>query len=488
MLSPLRASVASLVRSYSSCAKQLAVCIVGSGPAGFYTAHQLLKLYGEDVKIDILDRLPTPFGLVRTGVAPDHEDTKNVTNQFTRIAQDPRVNFFGNVNVGRDITLDEIRKLYNAVVLAYGAESDRKLNIPGENSHGVHAAREFVWWYNGHPDQRDLPVDLSRVESVAVCGIGNVALDCARILLRPVSELASTDIARHALKQLQHSKVRQVQLCARRGPVQAACTAKELKELVSMPSIAVHAQPSQLAVSEADQAQMKATRLKRRIYELISNAAVAEKPGASRDLFFQFYRNPAEIIADADNQVQAIRVEKTQLVADPVRGTVAVGTGEYEEYPVQLVLKSIGYKSLPLPGVPFDDRQGVVPNAAGRVLTGVGAAADSTVPGLYVCGWLKRGPTGIIGTNLTDAEETVASMAQDYAMISQAPTAAAGGAGLQQLLQSRSVAVVDYAAWEQLNAHEVNQGQQQGSVRVKCAAWDELLRAAGMALPHVQAM
>ncbi|KAF6253362.1 hypothetical protein COO60DRAFT_1273754 [Scenedesmus sp. NREL 46B-D3] len=478
MLLPLRSSVASLVRNYSSVAKQVSVCIVGSGPAGFYTANQVRSML-------LLDRLPTPFGLVRTGVAPDHEDTKNVTNQFTRIAQDPRVNFFGNVNVGRDVTVDEIRKLYNAVVLAYGAESDRKLNIPGEVKQSwCHAAREFVWWYNGHPDQRDLPVDLSRVESVAVCGIGNVALDCARILLRPVSELATTDVARHALKQLQHSKVRQVQLCARRGPVQAACTAKELKELVNMPSIAVHAQPSQLVVSAADQAQMKAVRLKRRIFELISKAAMTEKPGASRQLDFQFYRNPAEIIADADSQVQAIRVEKTQLVSDPARGTVAVGTGEYEEYPVQLVLKSIGYKSLPLPGLPFDNKQGVVPNAAGRVLTDVGAAADSTVPGLYVCGWLKRGPTGIIGTNLTDAEETVASMEKDYAALSQAP--AAGRAGLQQLLERRGVDVVDYAAWHRLNALEVSQGQQHGSARVKCASWHELLLAAGVAMHDKQ--
>eukprot|EP00878_Enallax_costatus_P014682 GHUV01015358.1.p1 GENE.GHUV01015358.1~~GHUV01015358.1.p1 ORF type:complete len:463 (+),score=138.55 GHUV01015358.1:726-2114(+) len=450
-------------RRYSTAAKQLDVCIVGSGPAGFYTADK--------------DRLPTPFGLVRTGVAPDHGDTKNVTNQFTRIAQDPRVNFFGNVTVGRDVSYQELKQLYSAVVLAYGAESDRRLNIPGEDSKGVFAAREFVWWYNGHPDQQHLPVDLSQVESVAICGIGNVALDCARILLRPVEELATTDIARHALQQLRSSKVRQVHLCARRGPVQAACTPKELKELVTMPSIAIHAKPSQLAVSESDQAEMKAVRLKRRIYELIANAAKDPKPGATRDLYFQLYRNPAAIIADADNQVQALRVEMTRLVADPERGTKAVGTGEFVEYPVQMVLKSIGYKSLPIDGVPFDSKQGIVPNSAGRVLTGVNAQKDSVVPGLYVCGWLKRGPTGIIGTNLTDAEETFNSLAQDYLSL-QPAAAGTAGSGLKQLLQRRGKHVVDHRAWERLNSYEVQQGEKEGSARIKCVSLDDMLRVA----------
>lgn len=444
--------------------QQLSVCVVGSGPAGFYTVDKILKQFGDGVNVDLVERLPSPFGLVRTGVAPDHGDTKNVINQFTRIAQDPRVNFFGNVCVGKDVSVEELRGIYSLVVLAYGAESDRKLNIPGEDSKGVYAAREFVWWYNGHPDQQHLPIDLSKVESVAVCGIGNVALDCARVLLRPVEQLASTDIAQHALQQLRQSKVRTVQLCARRGPVQAACTAKELKELVTMPSIAVHAAADQLAVSEADKTEMKAVRLKRRVFELISNAAATPKPAADRQLNFQFYRNPAAILADENEQVRAIRVEKTQLVPDPQRGTVAVGTGEFEEYPVQLVLKSIGYKSLPLDGVPFDSKQGIVPNAAGRVLTGVGVSQPDVIPALYVCGWLKRGPTGIIGTNLTDAEETVHSIAMDAAGFN---TSAPGRAALQGLLRQRGVAVVDWQAWEKLDAVEVAAGQALGAARVK---------------------
>eukprot|EP00775_Hariotina_reticulata_P013005 gene13005-13134_t len=430
-------------RAYSSSLpKALSVCIVGSGPAGFYTAE------------------------------------KNVINQFSRVAGDPRISFFGNVTVGTDVSVEEIQQLYDAVVLAYGAESDRKLNIPGEDSKGVCAAREFVWWYNGHPDQRELPVDLSKVGAVAVCGIGNVALDCARVLLRPVADLARTDIARHALEQLRQSKVRTVQLCARRGPIQAACTPKELKELVTLPDIAVHVQPSQLVISEADQAEMKAVRLKRRIYELISNAAKADKPSADRHLHFQFYRNPAAILADENHQVHAIRVEKTRLVADAARGVVAVGTGDFEEYPVQLVLKSIGYKSLPLKGVPFDSRQGIVPNKAGRVLAGGQNAADHVIPGLYVCGWIKRGPTGIIGTNLTDAEETVASMEQDFQKRSNG-TNKAGAAGLQDLLHQRGVRAVDWAGFERLNQYEMQQGQLTGASRVKVVSLNGMLEAAG---------
>eukprot|EP00879_Flechtneria_rotunda_P017518 GHRR01018367.1.p1 GENE.GHRR01018367.1~~GHRR01018367.1.p1 ORF type:complete len:317 (+),score=67.40 GHRR01018367.1:162-1112(+) len=303
-----------LARSCSTTvAKKLGVCIVGSGPAGFYTADKLLKHYGEQIQVDILDRLPTPFGLVRSGVAPDHADTKNVINQFTRIAQDPRVTFFGNVTVGKDVSVPELQKLYNAVVLSYGAESDRRLNIPGEDSKGVFAAREFVWWYNGHPDQRNLPVDLSRAEAVAVCGIGNVALDCARVVLRPVQDLLNTDIAQHALQQLLKSKVSQIHLCARRGPMQAACTPKELREIVTMPSIAMHVDPLQLAISETDRAQMKASRLKRRVYDLISNAAKYPKTDAMRHLHFQFYRNPAAIIADENKQVCMLDTIMTEL-------------------------------------------------------------------------------------------------------------------------------------------------------------------------------
>ncbi|KAF5827676.1 hypothetical protein DUNSADRAFT_255 [Dunaliella salina] len=289
----------------SSSDQHLKFCIVGSGPAGFYTLDRLLKAFGNHIHVDVLDRLPTPFGLVRSGVSPDHQDTKNVINQFTAVARDPRASFFGNVALGRDVSLLELRSLYHGVVLAYGAESDKKLGVPGEGGRNVFSAREFVWWYNGHPDGKHLPVDLRGVSSVAVCGIGNVALDCARVLLHPHDELAATDIAAHAMEHIREhgGGIKDVHLLARRGPVQAACTPKELKELVGLPDLTVHAPPAQMEVSAADQAEMKKTRMRRRVYDLIKQAADAGAPsdpssqglgGKQRHLHFQFYRSPKE--------------------------------------------------------------------------------------------------------------------------------------------------------------------------------------------------
>lgn len=456
--------------------KLLQVCVVGSGPAGLYTAEKLLKAYGGDVRVDVLDRLPSPFGLVRSGVAPDHADTKNVVNQFTQTCSDPRIGYLGNVNVGTDVTVPELRQLYNAVVLAYGAESDRPLNVSGEGARNVFAAREFVWWYNGHPDARDLPVDLSEVESVAVCGIGNVALDCARVLLKHPSDLARTDIAAHALAQLQErSRVKSVHLFARRGPVQAACTPKELKELVTLSNVAVHAPPDQMQVSPDDLAQMKAVRMRRRMYDLITQAAGRQPPGTDRHLHFQFYRNPAEVLASSNGAVNGIRVEKTQLQTNSIGSVVAVGTGQFEEYPVQLVLKSIGYKSLPLEGTVFDARAGIIPNVAGRVLKERGG--DDADPGLYVCGWIKRGPTGLIGTNSMDADETVDSMFRDLPSPSAAPPVG-GNAGLKKLLMSRGVTAVDFGGWQRIDEEEVRRGALVGKPREKMVTVDEMLKAA----------
>ncbi|KAI8470287.1 MAG: NADP adrenodoxin-like ferredoxin reductase [Monoraphidium minutum] len=455
-------------RLFSSAAQSGAfqVCIVGSGPAGIYTAEKLLKTYGDGVRVDVLDRLPTPFGLVRSGVAPDHADVKLVTNQFSQTCADPRVGFFGNVNVGADVTLAELRRLYDAVVLAYGAESDRPLGVPGEASSGVFAAREFVWWYNAHPDAAGLPVDLSEVETVAVCGIGNVALDCARVLLRRPSELAPTDIAGAAMAQLAgRSRVKRVHIFARRGPVQAACTPKELKELVTLEGLAVHAPAEQMVVSPEDAAQMKA-------------AAAKQPPGADRHLHFQFYRNPVEVLADAAGAARGVRVERTRLEARPGGGVVAVGTGEHEEHEAQLVLKSIGYKSLPLEGVAFDARAGVIPNAAGRVLKEKGGA--EVEPGLYVCGWVKRGPTGIIGTNSMDADETVDSMLRDAPPGGPRPgrDGAEGGAGLQQLLGARGARAVAWGGWGRIDAEEQRRGAEAGKVREKLADVESMLRVA----------
>eukprot|EP00198_Chlamydomonas_reinhardtii_P004065 XP_001693401.1 NADP adrenodoxin-like ferredoxin reductase [Chlamydomonas reinhardtii] len=481
--------------SPSEASDKLHVCVVGSGPAGFYTVDRLLKRYGDKVHVSILDRLPTPFGLVRSGVAPDHQDTKNVINQFGALAGDPRVSFFGNVLVGRDVALQELRQLHHAVVLAYGAESDRRLGVPGEEGPGVLSAREFVWWYNGHPDARHLPVDLSQVESVAICGIGNVALDCARALLAPAARFQPTDMAGHALRQLAGgSAVRRVHLVARRGPVQAACTPKELKELLTECGVtAATSAPDQLDVSAADAAEMKATRLKRRVHELVSKAAAAgggSGPCGVRELVFDFYRNPVEVVRGGPGgAVSGLKVERTVVQPGPGGGApVAVGSGEFSVLPCQLVLKSIGYKSLPLEGVAFDSRRGVVPNLEGRVLKALAAAAPAAAAdldsGLYVVGWLKRGPTGIIGTNLVDAEETAGSLLADAPALLQAHGAAAGGrqglAGLAALLQSRRVRAVEWGRWRVLDEAEVAAGRAEGRVREKVTEVADMLSICGV--------
>ncbi|KAG2439802.1 hypothetical protein HYH02_010437 [Chlamydomonas schloesseri] len=503
---------------------KLHVCVVGSGPAGFYTVDRLLKKYGGKVHVSILDRLPTPFGLVRSGVAPDHQDTKNVINQFGALAGDPRVSFFGNVHVGRDVALEELRRLHHAVVLAYGAESDRKLGVPGEEGPGVLSAREFVWWYNGHPDARHLPIDLSKVHSVAICGIGNVALDCARALLAPPARYQPTDMAAHALAELGggggggggagRSGVRQVHLVARRGPVQAACTPKELKELLTECGVAARTSaPDQLEVSAADAAEMKATRLKRRVHELVSKAvadgAKEAAGGGAKELFFDFYRNPVEVLRDgASGAVTGLKVERTVVQAGGGGGgaPVAVGSGQFEVIPCQLVLKSIGYKGLPMEGVAFDGRRGVIPNVAGRVLKAApdakAAASSSSSPppaaapaaaaaavdsGMYVVGWLKRGPTGIIGTNLVDAEETAGALMADAPALLAAGAAAGAGAGAPQglaglsgLIKQRRLRAVEWGAWRALDAAEVDAGKAEGRVREKVTEVADMLRIAGV--------
>ncbi|KAK3152736.1 hypothetical protein QOZ80_2BG0162880 [Eleusine coracana subsp. coracana] len=286
-------------RGFSSSAREpLHVCVVGSGPAGFYTADRMLKGH-EGAQVDIIDRLPTPFGLVRSGVAPDHPETKIVVNQFSRVAANGRCSFIGNVTLGRDISLSELRDTYHVVVLAYGAESDRSLGIPGEDLKGVYSAREFVWWYNGHPDMCNLAPDLASTNSAVVLGQGNVALDVARILLRCRTELATTDIADYALDVLRGSTIRKVYLVGRRGPVQAACTAKELREILGLKNVHVSIKEADLVTSPADEEEMRTSRIQRRVYELLSKAANAHKDCNNNDqkeLCFVFLRRPARFL------------------------------------------------------------------------------------------------------------------------------------------------------------------------------------------------
>lgn len=471
----------------SSCAsaKPLHVCIVGSGPAGFYTAEKMLKRY-EQTNVDIIERLPTPFGLVRSGVAPDHPETKVVVNQFSRVGANERCSFFGNVSLGKDISLTDLRKLYHVVVLAYGAESDRELGIPGENLAGIHSAREFVWWYNGHPDCRYFPVDLQSTDTAVVLGQGNVALDVARILLRPLNELATTDIAEHALSALQKSCIRKVYLIGRRGPVQAACTAKELREILGIQGVNVHIKEADLVTSSLDEEETKKNRTKKRVYELFCKAAKSkpcqEFSAHDRDLHFVFFRKPERFLPSIDQRkVAGVRLEKTILKGDDATSyQYAVGTGEFEEIESGLVLKSIGYKSLCVDEFPFDHNKGIVPNSKGRVLMKSELDGTTSENGLYVVGWLKRGPTGIIGTNLFCAEETVESISEDMrtGLLDTCHSSLPGRLGLLEALQTKDVQFVSFKDWEKIDAKEKELGSVRGKPREKITSWQELLKVA----------
>ncbi|XP_004503452.1 NADPH:adrenodoxin oxidoreductase, mitochondrial [Cicer arietinum] len=472
-----------LSRSFSNIlhSEPLRVCVVGSGPAGCYTAEKMLKAR-QEAQVDIIDRLPTPFGLVRSGVAPDHPETKIVVNQFSRVAQHERCSFFGNVTLGSSISLAELRKLYHVVVLAYGAESDRSLGIPGENLKGILSAREFVWWYNGHPDGRNLDPDLKSTDTAVIFGQGNVALDVARILLRPTTELATTDIASHALATLEESSIRVVYLVGRRGPAQAACTAKELREVLGIHNLDISIQESDLLLTPADEEELKNNRIHRRIFELLSKAATSRpRHAGQRQLRFVFFRKPDSFLESKDStgHVSGVRIEKTVLKGVGPGKQIAVGTGEFEDIKCGMVLKSIGYKSVPVDGLPFDHKKGIVPNERGRVLSDT---SDTAVleEGLYVCGWLKRGPTGIVATNLYCAEETVSSILEDLekgVLISSTAVPKSGRDGLLKLLHDRNVRIVSFNDWEKIDSEERRLGSLRNKPREKLATWNELLTA-----------
>lgn len=473
-----------LARRFSSfISNPIRVCVVGGGPAGFYTAEKMLKAHPR-AQVDIIDRLPTPFGLVRSGVAPDHPETKIVVNQFSRVAQNDRCSFFGNVSLGSSVSLSEVREMYHLVVLAYGAESDRELGIPGEGLAGILSAREFVWWYNGHPDCTHLAPDLKNTDTAVILGQGNVALDVARILLRPTMQLATTDIASHALAALEESSIRKVYLVGRRGPAQAACTTKELREVLGIKDLYVHIQEADLLKSPADEEELKNNRIKRRIHELLSKAAnsgCSSPSSGQRELHFVFFRKPDRFLDpdDKSGHVSGVRFEKTMLQESDGSGKqIAVGTGQFEDLGCGMVLKSIGYKSVPVDGLPFVHSKGVVPNIRGRVLSDASGDCTQIEEGLYVCGWLKRGPTGIIGTNLYCAEETVASISEDVEQGALTSMAKPGREGLVHLLDSRNVRVVPFSSWEKIDAQEKRLGSLKGKPREKLATWKELLEAA----------
>jgi ferredoxin/flavodoxin---NADP+ reductase len=448
------------------------VAIVGSGPSGFFAAASLLKAADSsedvDVAVDMLEMLPTPWGLVRSGVAPDHPKIKSISKQFEKTAEDPRFRFFGNVVVGEHIQAAELAERYDAVIYAVGAQSDRALNIPGEHLTGSIAAVDFVGWYNAHPHFQDMTPDLSCGRAVVV-GNGNVALDVARILVTDPDVLALTDIADHALESLRPCGVEEVIIIGRRGPLQTAFTTLELRELGDLEGVDVVVDPAQLeGVSDDDAAAVGKT-AKQNLKVLRDYAARPLRPGHRR-IVLRFFTSPIEI--KGEGKVERIVLGRNELVTDDSGRVVAKDTGAREELPVQLVVRSVGYRGVPTPGLPFDERSGTIPNTNGRV---EGSRNE------YVVGWIKRGPTGVIGTNKKDSQDTVDTLLADLAAARESGLADFPHDHADKLadwLLSRQPKLITAIHWQAIDQHERSAGEPHGRPRVKLSSLDELLRIA----------
>jgi ferredoxin--NADP+ reductase len=449
--------------------RPLRVAIIGSGPSGFYAAAPLQKSE-HTVNIDMFDRLPSPFGLVRGGVAPDHPKIRSVTKVYEKIADAPGFAYWGNVRIGKDITIETLRKHYDAIILAYGAETDRRLGIPGEDLPGSYTATSFVGWYNGHPDYRDLQFDLSQ-ETAVVIGLGNVAMDVARILAKTPDELKETDIAAHALEALAASNIKHIHVVGRRGPVQSAFTVAELKEMGHLENCSPVVLEEEMQVGPVCELETAEDQGAARNLEILREFSTHHViPARKRRMHFKFLRSPIEIKGEA--QVESIVLERNRLEGTEPFKQKAVGTGEMEELPCGLVFRSIGYKGLPLPGVPFDERRGLVPNAEGRVLDG-----EVPVPGLYVVGWIKRGPSGVIGTNKPDSGDTVARLLEDLPNLPACEQP--DSAPLRAQLDAAGVRVVDFADWKKIDAAELANGAAQGKPRERFTRISEMLDVLG---------
>ncbi len=451
-------------------ATPLRVAIIGSGPSAFYAAEHYLK---SDlvVEIDMYERLPTPYGLVRGGVAPDHPKIKTVTKVYERTASNPNFRFYGHVEFGRDVTLDDLRKHYHQVVFAVGAQTDRRMGIPGEDLLNSHPATEFVGWYNAHPDYRELTFDLSK-EKVAVIGNGNVAMDVARILASTYDELVKTDIADYALEALKQSQVKDIYVIGRRGPAQAAYTNPELKELGELHDADVIVSPETAELDQLSREYVLGSgdREAERNTQTLMRYSTQTPAGKTRRIHMLFLLSPTALFGT--ESVEAIELVKNELYkADD--GTLRPrATTEKFTLPVDLVFRSIGYKGVALPGVSFDERGGVIPNVQGRVIN---PADKSVVAGQYAVGWIKRGPSGIIGTNKPDSQESIDRALEDAKAGTTFTPASPDRAAIEALLRDRGVDFVSFAEWQKLDAAELANGAALNRPRVKFSRVDDML-------------
>ena len=455
--------------------RPLRVAIVGSGPAGFYVADHLLKQQDLAAEVDMYERLPTPFGLVRFGVAPDHQKIKKVVAVYGKTASQPNFRFYGNVELGRHVSLGDLKDHYHQICFTTGAQTDRQMGIPGEDLERSHAATEFVAWYNGHPDYCDRRFDLS-VERVAVVGVGNVAVDVARIFCRTPEELAATDIVDYALEALRESRVKEVYMLGRRGPAQAAFTNPEIKELGEIPGSDITILPEEAELDLLSRAEVEKNQDRKvmRKIEILQDFAGRERTGKPRNLTIRFLVSPVELIGDEKGRVASMRLVKNALYSTEEGKMRPRPTDQFEELPVGLVFRSVGYRGVALPGVPFHEKWGVVPNERGRV---VESEQGGTVRGLYVSGWIKRGPSGVIGTNKPDAKETVGCMVEDLGRGAVLDPPHPDSVAANKLVRERQPEYVSYEDWIRLDGLEISRGNSQGRPRVKFISVEEMLAA-----------
>ena len=446
----------------------LLVAIVGSGPSGFYAAEALIKSDIE-VNVDIIERLPSPYGLVRSGVAPDHPKLKTAINLYKKIADNPHFNLIANVTVGRDISIEDLRKTHHAVILTYGAETDRKLGVPGEDLKGSYTATEFVGWYNGHPDYRELEFDLSQ-DTAVIIGQGNVAADVSRILSKTADELKHTDIAQHALDVLAESKLKEIHVIGRRGPAQAKFTPKELREFGELSDCNPIILEEDLLLNDESKKELeeKTNITNRKIYDQFCEFSKRELDSSkSKKCFFRFLMGPQEIIGN--NQIEKLILEKNELSGEPFKQS-AKGINETIEINTGILFRSIGYHGIPMEGVPFHESWGTIPNEKGRVTENDGAIVDQ----LYTGGWIKRGPSGIIGTNRACSVETVTNLLDDIEKL-DTETKKHGAKEIYSKLDSKNVRYVNFAEWSQIDAKEIEHGEPKGKPREKFTYIEEML-------------
>lgn len=439
------------------------VAVIGAGPAGIY-ASDILSKSELDVSIDLYERLPAPYGLVRYGVAPDHPRIKAIIDALYNILQRGDIQLLGNVNVGEDITLEELRGYYDAVIVATGADADADLDIPGIDLPGSYGAADFVSWYDGHPDYpRTWPLE---AKEIAVFGVGNVALDVARVLAKHVEDMMVTEIPGNVVEGLKKNPVTDVHVFGRRGPAQVKFTPMELRELGHVPDVDIIVYPEDFEYDEGSQAAIEKSKMTKQVVDQLTNWVFQEPESltASRRIHIHLLQQPVEVLGQ--EKVEGVRMERTELQGD---GTVR-GTGEYIDYPVQAVYRAVGYASSPLEGAPFDDVRHVIPNEAGRVLDG-----DKPVVGLYATGWIKRGPVGLIGSTKSDAAETIRNLVED----AQAGKLCASGegnghAGVMALLEERGIRYTTWQGWELLEAYEKKLGEAENRARIKVVERDTM--------------